>query len=93
MKDNNWEQEFFTTFGADKIWVTPSKDNVETILDIHFFISRKLKEQRERIIEEIEKAFRETEKQFLINPSDLGGRTLVLNASEFWNMIINKLKQ
>ena len=55
MKDNKqeWEKEFFTRFRANTIWVTPSKDNVETILDIHSFISEKLKEQRERIIDEI----------------------------------------
>lgn len=34
----SWEEEFFNRFGADKIWVKPFKENVETILDIHSFI-------------------------------------------------------
>lgn len=48
-----WEIEFYTKFGADKIWVKPSKDNVQTIFDIENFISAKLAEQRQEIIESI----------------------------------------
>lgn len=32
------EKMFFEKFGANKIWVAPSKDNVETILEINSFI-------------------------------------------------------
>lgn len=43
-----WQKEFFERFGANKIWVTPSRDNVETILEIHSFISSLVQESYER---------------------------------------------
>lgn len=46
--DNEREKEFFERFGANKIWVTPSRDNVETILEIHSFLRRALRESYEQ---------------------------------------------
>lgn len=34
------ERQFFQNFGANTIWITPSKENVETILDIWSFIKK-----------------------------------------------------
>ena len=53
-KENKITIEFFERFGANKIWVVPSKENVETILDIHQFILKALASQRKEIIEKIE---------------------------------------
>ena len=36
------DREFFERFGANKIWVSPSRDNVETILEIHSFLRTSL---------------------------------------------------
>ena len=44
----DWEIEFFERFGANKIWVTPSRDNVETIFEIENFLREKLKEEQEK---------------------------------------------
>lgn len=41
-----WEREFFERFGADKIWVKPSEDNVNTILEIWSFFCRSLETAR-----------------------------------------------
>lgn len=54
-------KQFLEQFGADKIWVTPSRDNVETILEIWRFFGQSLhtiaekarEEERERIEEKI----------------------------------------
>jgi len=54
-KEEKITREFFEKFGANTIWVVPSKENVETILDIHQFLLKTLKSQREEIVEEIEK--------------------------------------
>lgn len=43
-KGESFEREFFEKFGANKIWVKPSRDNVETIHDIWSFIAAKKKE-------------------------------------------------
>ena len=48
-----WVMEFYEKFGANKIWVNPSKENVETIFDIESFISKVRQEAKE----ETEKAF------------------------------------
>lgn len=45
---DDWTKDFFTRFGANTIWVKPSRENVETILEIHAFVA----EQRERAREE-----------------------------------------
>ena len=52
----SWEKEFFTNFGANKIWVTPSRDNVETILEVHSFISQVSQESYKRGVEAGESA-------------------------------------
>ena len=54
-KEEKITREFFEKFGANTIWVVPSKENVETILDIHQFLLKTLKFQREEIVEKIEK--------------------------------------
>ena len=54
-KEEKITREFFEKFGANTIWVVPSKENVETILDIHQFLLKTLKFQREEIVEEIKK--------------------------------------
>ena len=54
-KEEKITREFFEKFGANTIWVVPSKENVETILDIHQFLLKTLKSQKEEIVEEIEK--------------------------------------
>ena len=54
-KEEKITREFFEKFGANTIWVVPSKENVETILDIHQFLLKALKSQREEIVEKIEK--------------------------------------
>lgn len=50
---DDWKKEFFERFGANKIWVSPSRDNVETIHEIYFFIASRLEAQR---VEEQERA-------------------------------------
>ena len=52
-KEEKITREFFEKFGANTIWVVPSKENVETILDIHQFLLKTLKFQREEIVEKI----------------------------------------
>lgn len=42
-----WEKEFFERFGANTIWSKPSRENVETILDIWSFFNQKLEEQKQ----------------------------------------------
>lgn len=42
----DWERGFFERFGADKVWVNPSKENVETILEIWEYI-RSVEKQTE----------------------------------------------
>jgi hypothetical protein len=63
MKDNNWEKEFsifYNEYNADKGGALFPNQNETSIKS---FISQKLKEQRERIIEEIEKEFETTIEQ------------------------------
>ena len=48
-------KEFFERFGANKIWVNPSVDNVETILDIWSFIQKALSQRDEEWREKITK--------------------------------------
>lgn len=50
--EGDWEREFYEKFGADKIWVVPSKENVETVLELWSFIRTHLKEAEERGREE-----------------------------------------
>ena len=63
-KNEDWEIEFFTKFGANTIWTKPSRENVETILDIKSFISNLLSQQKEKLIKEIEEIIT-TQKQCL----------------------------
>ena len=53
-----WEREFFETFGADKIWVEPSHENVETILRIWEFIGKEIAAERERVMARVESEIR-----------------------------------
>lgn len=48
------QHEFLERFGADKIWITPSQDNVETILEIWAFIDTALTTIRNETLEEVE---------------------------------------
>lgn len=38
--EEKWSKEFFERFGANKIWVKPSKENVETILEMWAFFQQ-----------------------------------------------------
>lgn len=44
-------KEFLTRFGANKIWVNPSKENVETILEIEQFIRQALAQKDKEVVE------------------------------------------
>ena len=46
-----FEKEFFERFGANKIWVVPSRDNVETVLDIWQFINKALTTHGQKMYE------------------------------------------
>ena len=51
--NEDWMIKFYEQFGANKIWVTPSRDNVQTIFEIENFIrQQRLGAQRE-LTEEI----------------------------------------
>ncbi len=54
--EEKWSKEFFEKFGANKIWVVPSKENVETILDIWSFIENLLEQERQRMSEEVKES-------------------------------------
>jgi len=49
---DSWEGEFFERFGANKIWVKPTKENVDTILEIHAFIATHIEQAYDRGAEE-----------------------------------------
>jgi len=53
--DSKWFREFFERFGADKIWVTPSKENVETVLEMWEFLCKVEKQAEERVIKDMYK--------------------------------------
>jgi hypothetical protein len=63
---DSFEKEFFTKFGADKIWVSPSKENVEVILEIWALFNRTLasheREIRESVAREERKKWEEVNK-------------------------------
>jgi hypothetical protein len=54
-----WEKEFFERFGANKIWVKPSRDNVETILEIWKFMADEIQQAHQSGIEEGKKSNRD----------------------------------
>jgi hypothetical protein len=116
MKDNNWEEEFDEMFAHKLHIATHNKENYSG-LDIQVdgewekiksFISKKLKEQRERIIEELTGCF--TDRQFVFTlPQDGFGELMEVKILDFGgvnayariengiervnDIIINKLKQ
>ena len=56
MKDNNWSEEFDEKFGGEGVIARTDGNGILigfTHKEVKSFISEKLKEQRERIIEEI----------------------------------------
>lgn len=59
MQTSNWreekQREFFERFGADKIWVKPSRENVETVHEMWAFMLEVEKESIERAIEVLPK--------------------------------------
>jgi len=83
MKDNNWQKEYCDKFGLCLDEECNCKKEIK-------FISKLLKEQRERIIEEIE----ELKRQHLSETSFIKHRNDFNDAyNEVLNDCINKLKQ
>jgi hypothetical protein len=51
--NEDWMIKFYEQFGANKIWVTPSRDNVQTIFEIENFIRQQRLEAQRELTEEI----------------------------------------
>ena len=73
-KAEDWERTFFEKFGANKIWVVPSEDDVQTVLDIWSFIRQTRKEavakREEEMREDVMKLYRKTSNRFAIDALD-----------------------
>ena len=85
MTTNNqeWEKEFFERFGANKIWVTPSRENVETILEIWSFIHSLLSHHQSSLVEGVREKINKAHVEFQERPTreDVGLMTFVPKSS------------